>query len=222
MRFLCLHGRGTNAEIFKFQTANIRAALSEDHEFVFVNGNIPARPLAEIALGSEFGKERRGFWPAEMRDGEEFRRVYHDMRAFIQKQGPFFGFLVFSEGASIASTILIEDIKRHGGSLGIQCAIFFCAAPPLDLDWERVGEIRLMKPGLGDTIVDIPTAHIWSEGNHWLPGLGKDLVGMCDKRMSEEVVHNLGHDVPRSREDECWRETIRAIERTIEKGKMNS
>ncbi|KAH7413554.1 hypothetical protein DE146DRAFT_638025 [Phaeosphaeria sp. MPI-PUGE-AT-0046c] len=44
MRFLCFHGRGTNVEAFRDQAMKLREVLSDDHEFVFLNGNLSAPP----------------------------------------------------------------------------------------------------------------------------------------------------------------------------------
>lgn len=174
-----------------------------------------------MSIDTEFGEERLGFWPHQGGDEEQFRHTYQALRRFIQMQGPFFGLLAFSEGASIAATILIEDARRHGGSLGIKCAILFCGVPPLDLnlDREQTASIRKLESAVDGVLVRIPTAHIWSNCGDWFPGMGKDLVALCDESTREEVIHNLGHDVPGSRSNECLRETMRAIERTIEKAK---
>lgn len=44
MRFLCLHGMGTNAQIFEAQLARVRSQLVGQHEFVFVNGEVDSAP----------------------------------------------------------------------------------------------------------------------------------------------------------------------------------
>ena len=44
MRFLCLHGMGTNAQIFEAQLAQIRSQLVGQHEFVFVDGEVECEP----------------------------------------------------------------------------------------------------------------------------------------------------------------------------------
>ena len=172
-------------------------------------------------MDTKVGEERLGFWPHQGGDEEKFRHNYQDLRRFIQKQGPFFGLLAFSEGASIGATILIEDARRHGGSLGIKCAILFCAVPPLDLNLDRneTASIRKLVPAVDGVLLRIPTAHIWSEGGDWFPGMGRELLALCDESTREEVVHSLGHDVPGSRSNKGLREAVRAIERTIEKAK---
>ena len=41
MRFLCLHGMGTNSRIFEAQTAAIRYLLGSEHTFEFIDGAVP-------------------------------------------------------------------------------------------------------------------------------------------------------------------------------------
>ncbi|KAH8897430.1 hypothetical protein GQ53DRAFT_743129 [Thozetella sp. PMI_491] len=220
MRFLCLHGRGTNADFFKSQTARICDTLGQEHEFVFINGNVPARPMLGMTTDTESGEERLGFWPLKGGDADRFRCIYHDLRGFIQTNGPFACLMGFSEGASVAATILVEDYRRHGGSLGIRCGIFFCGVSPLHLDLDCADKLRPLEAAADGVLLHIPTAHIWSKGGDWHAGMGEELVALCDDSTREEVVHGLGHDIPGSHSDEYWRETIWAIERTVERAKI--
>ena len=38
MRFLCLHGMGTNAQVFQIQLVSMQAHLQEQHEYYFLEG----------------------------------------------------------------------------------------------------------------------------------------------------------------------------------------
>ena len=49
MRFLCLHGMGTNSRIFEAQTAAIRYLLGSEHTFEFIDGAVPT-PMAPSML----------------------------------------------------------------------------------------------------------------------------------------------------------------------------
>jgi hypothetical protein len=40
MRFLCLHGYGTSSEIFEQQFASIAKELGEQHEYVYLDGEV--------------------------------------------------------------------------------------------------------------------------------------------------------------------------------------
>ena len=50
MRFLCLHGQGTSAAVFRSQTAPFRSRLPSDYTFDFVNAPFPCKPYPGIDL----------------------------------------------------------------------------------------------------------------------------------------------------------------------------
>lgn len=43
MKFLCLHGMGTNSEVLEAQLAPIRAYMGPMHEFFFLDGQIECK-----------------------------------------------------------------------------------------------------------------------------------------------------------------------------------
>ncbi|KAF4589671.1 serine hydrolase FSH [Ophiocordyceps camponoti-floridani] len=225
MRFLCLHGRGTDADIFKSQTARLREALGPEHEYVFVNGNVRARARAGLAADTTYGPQGRGFWPLDDADEERTRRVYHDMIAFIASRGPFDGLMAFSEGASVAATLLAELARPDSDEpiATFRCAVFFCGLPPLDLQLRKSGRaVRMLDPAVDGVAVRLPTAHIWSGAGQVLPDAGRHLAALCDPDTREELIHDLGHQVPGSRSEQGLRQTVRVIERTLERAKSCS
>ena len=44
MRFLCLHGHGTNSQILEAQLEPLRASLPSDWEFLFLDGEVETIP----------------------------------------------------------------------------------------------------------------------------------------------------------------------------------
>lgn len=173
---------------------------------------------------NEYGKEYRGFWPLESGDETQFRKLYDDLAAYLGRYGPFEGLMGFSEGASVAATIMVQEAQRrqHGQSLPhlpIKCGIFFCALPPLQLGDKNspFGTVRLLDSEFDGTLLNIPTAHIWSKSGHVSQGMGQILLELSSRELREEVVHGLGHDIPGSRSDEGLRESVMVIERTIER-----
>ncbi|KAH9905926.1 hypothetical protein F4778DRAFT_684058 [Xylariomycetidae sp. FL2044] len=210
MRFLCLHGRGTNAKIFEKQTSRIREALGREHEFVFINGAVPSSPAA----GFETGSDPPHFqWVSS--DWNQRHELYQGLVEFIVSEGPFDGLMAFSEGASVAAQLLIEDARHRFGHF--RCAILFSA--PLPSDAELVSRGIIVEAATAGILVDIPTAHIWSEKGDIYPGAGRELALRCNPDLKEEFVHDLGHEIPGFRNDEGFAQTVRAIERTIEQAK---
>ncbi|KAI1647088.1 serine hydrolase FSH [Daldinia loculata] len=210
MRWLCLHGRGTSAQIFEMQTVRIREALGRDHEFVFVNGTVSTEPdVGADAIADEF-------FGYVAHDADQDRELCDNMIEFVESQGPFDGFMGFSEGGTVAAMMLVED-ARHGSFGGIKCAVFFCAALPFDPDQARTGVIRYIDPDTDGVLLTIPTAHIWAQtaGAHEIK-VHQSLTQICDDRVREVFLHDLGHDVPGAKSDKGLAGAVRAIEHVIE------
>lgn len=130
----------------------------------------------------------------------------------------------FSEGGGVAGLILLllQDLlveEKHHYFAGIKCAVFFSSAVPFDVGLVRQkGVVRWLDPAVDGVVVRMPTAHIWCESS------GLEVSGtwakMCEERTREVYKHNLGHMIPGSHSEEGLKETVRVIERTIEKAKL--
>lgn len=137
---------------------------------------------------------------------------------FVVTNGPFDGLVAFSEGASVAAGLIIEDSQRSTPMFQFKCAIFFCGLAPVDMELTAQvgGRVRHLSKEVDSTVLRLPTAHVWSlEGDHG--DMGRALQELCEESLREEFVHDLGHDIPGSRSDEGLTETLRVIERTIER-----
>ncbi|KOS22232.1 UPF0483 protein [Escovopsis weberi] len=122
MRFLCLHGRGTNAAIFKDQTAKICDAIGQDNDFVYIDGHVAADVVPGIgSITASRESDRFAFVPLGA-DPHVYRAFFAELRDFIEFQGPFDGLMGFSEGASIAMTMLAEDARRPYAHFKLFCA----------------------------------------------------------------------------------------------------
>ena len=59
----------------------------------------------------------------------------------METEGPFDGIIVYSEGATVAATLLLHDQKR-AGILGIpsmfKCALSFAGWPPMTPDLDQI------------------------------------------------------------------------------------
>ncbi|KAI1176831.1 serine hydrolase FSH [Nemania sp. FL0916] len=215
MRFLCLHGRGTNAEFFRHQMSSVCETLGDGHEFIFVDGSVPTTtPPPEGIMTQEvkIGGKRLGFWPLDNTNIDAYRAVCHGLSKFIDLQGPFDGFVGFCEGASVASTILAHDKEWPNSTVGVKCAIFFAGLPPLNLVTARRCDVAL-----DGVLVRVPTVHIWDKESD--PDGCQELADVCIEASREVLNHDLGHGVPNLRSDPAWRKMIHAIERTIERAK---
>ncbi|KAH7068089.1 EF-hand calcium-binding domain protein [Paraphoma chrysanthemicola] len=128
MRFLCLHGRGTNSDIFQSQLSPLISRLSPEHIFDFIDAQFeaPAAPgVADIFPGPFF------VWH-QNHDPQSVEKVHDYLTTVIAEDGPYDGIIGFSEGAALSASYLLS--KEYQASLGdvydypdteIKMAVFF-------------------------------------------------------------------------------------------------
>lgn len=76
----------------------------------------------------------------------------------MEEEGPFEGIIGYSEGATVAGTLLLAEQRRkelEGYEPMIKCAIFFAGWPPLDPQ-----TFAMVLSDETDTMIDIHTCHI--------------------------------------------------------------
>ncbi|KAI4196042.1 MAG: hypothetical protein LQ348_002365 [Seirophora lacunosa] len=104
--------------------------------------------------------------------------------------GPFDGLLGFSEGASVAANLLLD--QERTSERPFKCGVFFCGGPPF-------------KPGNGGhyladecgEAIKIPTVHIFGArdlGNF----TSLALKNLCSSENALAYEHSQGHEVPRA------------------------
>jgi hypothetical protein len=126
---------------------------------------------------------------------QDVRRMLGDLYCTIEEHGPFYGVIGYSEGATVASTLLVDDLRRRQAQeLGssFQCAIFFAGWPPLATDGENT---ILLSDEVGE-IITIPTFHVVGASDPYLPGC-LALYNVCDSGIAEMFDHGKGHMIPR-------------------------
>jgi len=84
------------------------------------------------------------------------------------------------------------------------------------------GEVRVMKCSENDTaFIKLPTAHIYDINDNVAPGSCNALWDICDKDDRWRFLHREGHVVPSSRATDTVTQTVRVIQRTMERGLSN-
>ncbi|KAL6230300.1 hypothetical protein BDW75DRAFT_234510 [Aspergillus navahoensis] len=131
MRILCLHPWGASAEIFKTQMSLICAMIGESHDYVFLDGPVSCGPAKEIPpnMPGPFYNWYDGLSSAQVRDA-------HDLvKDVAEDEGPFDGVIGFSQGASLALSILYHhEICHLDRPPPFRFAIFFCAVLSISPD----------------------------------------------------------------------------------------
>lgn len=74
----------------------------------------------------------------------------------IERSGPFDGVIGYSEGATVAATLLLcEKAKAAGERRGLRCGIFFMGWPPMDPEG-----FSLVLEDESPWSIDVPTCHV--------------------------------------------------------------
>ncbi|KAF9887259.1 hypothetical protein FE257_010387 [Aspergillus nanangensis] len=127
MRFLCLHGIGSNANVFQAQLASIQQALGSQHEFVFIQGEIPSQPgpgVDGLSNGPYYS-----FFSAPT--APQLHAAFDIIDQALDMDGPFDGVMGFSQGASIVASYLL---RTSAPDCPFKCAAFFCASMPFNVE----------------------------------------------------------------------------------------
>lgn len=148
-----------------------------------------------------------------------------DLKSYIAEAGPFDGVMAFSEGASLAASLIIQKLQEDRRQQQLyplfKCAIFFSGGVPLDPSaGAGLLERRLMNFEHDGEVIEIPTAHIWGENDQLYPTFGPVLCELCKRDQRAVFVHKYGHEIPGPRSPDAIAKAAEVINRTIARGMM--
>ncbi|KAH8690542.1 serine hydrolase FSH [Talaromyces proteolyticus] len=217
MRFLCLHGMGTNCQIMESQIATIRYELDNTHTYDFVEGTLPASLAPE--LHQFFPIDGSYFEYFDFYSGDTIHKALNNLGSFLELEGPYDGVIAFSQGATLVATYLMRQaLKSPQKPLPFQCAVFFCGGMPFDPKALECGEIKQLSKEDGDKLLPgFPTAHIWGRNDNVWPGTSEVLHALCDPKVSTMFLHDEGHSIPGGRAKYAVFGAVKAIRRTLDR-----
>ncbi|KAH3912578.1 hypothetical protein HBI56_154130 [Parastagonospora nodorum] len=114
----------------------------------------------------------------------------------MEKEGPFDGIIGYSEGATIAGTLLLHEQmrdKNEGRIPVLKCALFFGGWPPM-----RPTLDGIVLADESDLMIDVPTVHIVGSLDPYLHG-NIALYNICDPDTAFIFDHAKGHTLPRDK-----------------------
>ncbi|KAK4160345.1 putative serine hydrolase FSH [Cladorrhinum sp. PSN259] len=211
MRFLCFHGRGTNAKTFESQTAAIRYELGDGHEFEFVEGTTPAELAPELkdTIAGDFTPLS---YCDEM-DPASVLRAGEQLSRYLEAEGPFDGVMAFSMGAAFVATWMLDQLAR-GEALPLKCAVFFSSSLPGSVAAMHAGQLEPFRAGAAVPLIAIPTAHVWGTHDDLAGDMPSELFSLCAPETRSVFVHHGGHEVPAAPETSVTL-AVNAIRRCI-------
>ncbi|KAI9658370.1 MAG: hypothetical protein M1821_002503 [Bathelium mastoideum] len=212
LRFLCLHGAGTNAE-----ANQLTRELSKDYsaEFEFIEGQISAGPGPGVSGIFDPPYYNYFQWPRTTCNAAEddntvtaaFEQIYE---ALDGEEGPFDGVLGFSHGATLAFSFLVHHAKAAAQrcspsppsrSLGLRCAVFIAGMPPFREGDAVEGKAthdgrELVFDDDVDGYIDIPSLTVTGRRD-FVHEHSLRLAKMCGgPGLARLLVHDKGHEVP--------------------------
>ncbi|KAH6995942.1 serine hydrolase FSH [Ilyonectria sp. MPI-CAGE-AT-0026] len=129
MKFLCLHGAGTNSSVLDIQTGPIRDAMGTNATFEFFDGFCEVEPVEEIKtiFAGPFYT-----WYSPGLGGKTLTEAKAELLDLIAVEGPFDACLGFSQGAAILAAVIIDHQAQnpYGPNL-FRLAVFICGGSPL-------------------------------------------------------------------------------------------
>lgn len=149
---------------------------------------------------------------------ESMTAALNNLERFLALEGPYDGFLAFSQGTILVATYLLRHSMLYpAASLPVKCVIFLSGNIPLDPAALQRGEVRQLDPKKDLMALRLPTAHIWGSNDKMYPGKSESLYGLCPEEERSKFCHEEGHDIPSARAKEAVLGAVRAIRRTVDR-----
>lgn len=123
-------------------------------------------------------------------DLSTLRDAIEQLHKYISAEGPFDAVMGFSGGAVLAASYIMQQEQSF------QCAIFFSSAASV-VELTYLGLLDDHGDVLRNSIIRMPTVHIWGANDRTAPSGGADLSKLCDPAQRLILVHNGAHEFPR-------------------------
>jgi len=123
----------------------------------FPEGATPEDQMRELLTGST-GSIASSVSSEDDGSSNSARDALDYLYRIMEKEGPFDGIIGYSEGATVAATLILHEQRRFE-TLGIEpmfkCALFFGGWPPLSPDFDS-----MVLADESDLMITIPTCHV--------------------------------------------------------------
>ncbi|KAF2158514.1 hypothetical protein M409DRAFT_61585 [Zasmidium cellare ATCC 36951] len=203
MRYLCLHGRGTNAKIFEMQT--------NQHEYDFLEGTMPWE--LDPDLGNLVSENDETFALFDENNPLTALTAVDQLNSFVEVEGPYDGVIAFRQAVGVVATWMASQARQKKPSF--KCSVFLSgAAPAVDYNALQKGIFVQLDPRALDCRIEVPTAHIWGTNDQWKDA-AEATSQLCRADVRSALVHQGGHEVPGVGSKEALHETLNMIRRAI-------
>lgn len=143
-RFIKASGNEKNGDDVLDRIRNFpKGATAEDQMRELIRGNYASLPVHN---------------PDEDCRNESAQEALDYLYRIMEDEGPFDGIIGYSEGATVAATLLLHEqrrMEREGRDPMFKCALFFAGWPPMSPELDR-----LVLADESDLTITIPSCHI--------------------------------------------------------------
>ncbi|KAF9881409.1 oxidoreductase [Colletotrichum karsti] len=185
-KLLCLHGGGASAQIFQIQLIRLQRLLDARFELVFLDAPIETEAGPGVLPVFEgCGPYRRWVSDDPAIPADEFQaqkdRAVSFLKSYVKENGPFAGFIGFSQGARAASSLLLEQQREPFVDYKL-FALFICGTfPPFVPHEEKI---------------TAPTIHVIGLEDPY-ESASEDLYEMCSDKVTRRILRFPGgHHLP--------------------------
>ncbi|TLS27250.1 hypothetical protein PpBr36_04259 [Pyricularia pennisetigena] len=165
---LCLHGGGASADIFRFQTSSLRAALTEHYDFLYACAPHLATPGPDV-LPFFAGMDPFYSWfrPIHPDPEAEIATFNEAVKGFVDKYlaanpgSKIVGVLGFSQGA-VASTLLLwqRQVDKVTWLPDLRFAVLLCPGYSEVATKYMLSVCEEQNLGAHGVVVTLPTLHV--------------------------------------------------------------
>ncbi|KAE8671509.1 hypothetical protein F3Y22_tig00111947pilonHSYRG00156 [Hibiscus syriacus] len=210
-RVVCLHGFRTSAEILKKQVLRWPLTVLDKLDLVFLDAPFPAQGKSDVE--AFFDPPYYEWFQANQNFTEytNFEECLEYIENYMIKNGPFDGFLGFSQGAVLSAAL--PGMQRDGLALTrIPKIKFLILISGAKFGWSKFGHHKLSCKAFS-TPLECPSLHITGEMDFMKPESTALLESFVDPFV---INHPKGHTVPRldERSTEVMLEFIERIKKT--------
>ncbi|KAH8647455.1 serine hydrolase FSH, partial [Tricladium varicosporioides] len=135
--------------------------------------------------------------PGTIHSNESAQEALDYLYGIMEEEGPFDGIIGYSEGATIAATLILHEQRRFetdGIPPMFKCALFFAGWPPMNPELDTI-----VLADETDLTITIPTCHIIGSLDPYLAG-SMALYNICDMDTAYLFDHAKGHTLPRDKD----------------------
>ncbi|KAI9692403.1 MAG: hypothetical protein M1822_006634 [Bathelium mastoideum] len=181
-------------QIFELQSAALRRALNDGHEYEFVEAPHPCSPPEGFASIMKPTEHSSTTWIPDPTDHAAVQQVVNDLDEYVEAEGPFDAVMGFSQGAQMAANYMVYKATRQQHM-----------RPPF----------KPMDPEVDGEVIRIPTVHFWDATDPESSVCAPILSRVCNAKLRQDVFHEGGHEIPGAKDRKSLTAAVEAIRKTI-------